>query len=68
MSRKRDTVSPFVSVREASRQKGPFWLRNSRGAHKVARIHRVNGRLYEVVCEDKCWFAVDPQTPLWRQP
>ena len=57
-----------VAVREAARQKGPFWLRNSKGAHRVTTVHRVNGRLFHVLCEDGCWFAVDPNYTLFRSP
>ena len=60
-------MRPSVTVREASRQKGPFWLRNSRGEHEVETIHKVNGRLYHVLCKDGGWFALDPLHLLYRR-
>ena len=59
-------MKDVVPVRTAAGQKGPFWLHNSKGSHRVHTIHRVNCRLYHVLCEDGKWFALDPKHPLWR--
>lgn len=49
-----------LALRQAYRQKGPFWLKNSKGSHRILVINRVNCRHYEVVTEDGSWFALDP--------
>ena len=60
----RDTLT----VREARKQHGPFWLHNSRGAHEIDRIHRVNARLFQVTCKDGKWFSLPPDHLLSRRP